>query len=104
MPKYGNLRNTKTNECWVVKVVLAKDGQICDLTSQLAKIVSNETHVDPNTLVVADIFNARFHKIFSPNESLSSIMDRDDIFVYELPMLRKRMVDNEQEITTESEM
>lgn len=26
----------------------------------------------------------RFHKIFTPNESLTSIMERDDVFAYEI--------------------
>ncbi|XP_037832828.1 ubiquitin carboxyl-terminal hydrolase 11, partial [Kryptolebias marmoratus] len=30
------------------------------------------------------VFNHRFYKIYNPDESLSCILDRDDIFVYEL--------------------
>lgn len=81
--------------------MVTKDGLIRDLTTVLSKIVSNERQVDPDTLVVADIFNARFHKIFDPKESLSAVMDRDDIFVYELPMLQK--IDTEK-TTTNSRM
>jgi len=33
-------------------------------------------------MLVVDVYNHRFHKIFSPNDSLTQIMDRDDIFVY----------------------
>lgn len=31
--------------------------------------------------MVTDIYNHRFHRIFSSDENLSSIMERDDIFV-----------------------
>lgn len=37
-------------------------------------------------MVVTDVYNHRFHKLFSPSEALSHIMDRDDIFVYEVPI------------------
>ena len=33
-------------------------------------------------MVVADVFNHRFYKIYHADESLSCILDRDDIFVY----------------------
>ena len=32
-------------------------------------------------LVVVDVYNHRFHKVFMPNDSLTQILDRDDIFV-----------------------
>lgn len=32
-------------------------------------------------MVVADVFNHYFHKIYTSGESLSCILDRDDIFV-----------------------
>lgn len=32
-------------------------------------------------MVVADVFNHRFYKIYTSDESLSCILDRDDIFV-----------------------
>jgi len=32
-------------------------------------------------MLVVDVYNHRFHKVFSPNDSLTQIMDRDDIFV-----------------------
>ena len=37
-------------------------------------------------MVVTDVYNHRFHKVFSPSEALSHIMDRDDIFVYQVPI------------------
>uniref|UniRef100_A0A8C7ZNK1 ubiquitinyl hydrolase 1 n=1 Tax=Oryzias sinensis TaxID=183150 RepID=A0A8C7ZNK1_9TELE len=37
-----------------------------------------------HSMVVADVFNHRFYKIYNADESLSCILDRDDIFVYEL--------------------
>uniref|UniRef100_A0A8B9LH89 Ubiquitin carboxyl-terminal hydrolase n=1 Tax=Astyanax mexicanus TaxID=7994 RepID=A0A8B9LH89_ASTMX len=42
----------------------------------------------PVQMVVADVFNHRFYKIYQVDESLSCILDRDDIFVwYRLTML-----------------
>ena len=32
-------------------------------------------------MVVTDVYNHRFHKVFSLTESLTQILDRDDIFV-----------------------
>lgn len=33
-------------------------------------------------MIVTDIYNHRFHRIFATNENLSSIMERDDIYVW----------------------
>jgi len=35
----------------------------------------------PFQMVVTDVYNHRFHKIFSPDEGLNHILDRDDIFM-----------------------
>lgn len=32
-------------------------------------------------MIVTDIYNHRFHRIFATNENLSSIMERDDIYM-----------------------
>lgn len=32
-------------------------------------------------MIVTDVYNHRFHKIFSMNDQLSAITDKDDIFV-----------------------
>jgi len=45
-------------------------------------------------MLVVDVYNHRFHKIFSPNESLTQIMDRDDIFVFVLSMSSLLLVAN----------
>ena len=37
-------------------------------------------------MVVTDVYNHRFHKVFAMTEAISQIMDRDDIFVYEVPV------------------
>lgn len=33
-------------------------------------------------MMVTDVYNHRFHKIFPPEDGLNHILDRDDIFVY----------------------
>ena len=35
-------------------------------------------------MVVADVYNHRFHKVFHITESVTHIMDRDDIFMFVL--------------------
>lgn len=37
-------------------------------------------------MVVTDVYNHRFHKVFVMSEAISQIMDRDDIFIYEVPV------------------
>uniref|UniRef100_A0A8D3CV65 Ubiquitin carboxyl-terminal hydrolase n=1 Tax=Scophthalmus maximus TaxID=52904 RepID=A0A8D3CV65_SCOMX len=49
--------------------------------------VSLDPYAKPVQMVVADVFNHRFYKIYNADESLSCILDRDDIFVYELNVL-----------------
>ncbi|XP_060930905.1 ubiquitin carboxyl-terminal hydrolase 11 [Limanda limanda] len=62
------------------RVVVPKAGKVSDLCSAL----SETTGVPPSQMVVADVFNHHFFKIYNSDESLSCILDRDDIFVYEL--------------------
>uniref|UniRef100_A0A3Q3SA39 Ubiquitin carboxyl-terminal hydrolase n=1 Tax=Mastacembelus armatus TaxID=205130 RepID=A0A3Q3SA39_9TELE len=58
------------------RVVVPKAGKVSDLCSAL------KTHV-MFQMVVADVFNHRFYKIYNADESLSCILDRDDIFQQE---------------------
>ncbi|KAJ3585898.1 hypothetical protein NHX12_012306 [Muraenolepis orangiensis] len=62
------------------RLLVPKAGKVSDLCSTLSKLTS----VSANQMVVADVFNHRFYKIYRADESLSCILDRDDIFVYEL--------------------
>ncbi|XP_078273394.1 ubiquitin carboxyl-terminal hydrolase 15-like isoform X3 [Rhinoraja longicauda] len=62
------------------KVVVPKIGIISDLCTALSTL----SHVPADKMVVTDIYNHRFHRIFSMDENLSSIMERDDIFVFEV--------------------
>lgn len=41
-------------------------------------------------MIVTDIYNHRFHRIFATNENLSSIMERDDIYVWVLSLAERR--------------
>merc|ERR1719186_1211152 len=54
-----------------------------DLCNTLAKVTNVDVNV--SSLIVTDVYNHRFHKIYEPDDSLSHILDRDDIFVYEIP-------------------
>ncbi|XP_069760274.1 ubiquitin carboxyl-terminal hydrolase 15-like isoform X3 [Narcine bancroftii] len=62
------------------KVVVPKIGIISDLCAALSAL----SNVPADKMVVTDIYNHRFHRIFSMDENLSSIMERDDIFVFEV--------------------
>lgn len=64
------------------KLTVPKTGGVADLCEVLSQYVD----VKQEFMVVTDVYNHRFHKVFSPSEALSHIMDRDDIFVYEVPI------------------
>uniref|UniRef100_A0A4W3I552 Ubiquitin carboxyl-terminal hydrolase n=1 Tax=Callorhinchus milii TaxID=7868 RepID=A0A4W3I552_CALMI len=59
------------------KVVVPKIGIISDLCAALSTL----SGLPADKMVVTDIYNHRFHRIFSMDENLSSIMERDDIFI-----------------------
>uniref|UniRef100_A0A8C4U7T8 Ubiquitin carboxyl-terminal hydrolase n=1 Tax=Falco tinnunculus TaxID=100819 RepID=A0A8C4U7T8_FALTI len=61
------------------KVVVPKIGNILDLCTALSAL----SGVAADKMIVTDIYNHRFHRIFGMDENLSSIMERDDIYVTE---------------------
>merc|ERR1719186_318716 len=61
------------------KVTAPKNGTMGDLCVALGKLAN----VSGDSLVVTDVYNHRFHKIYTGEDQLSHILDRDDIFVYE---------------------
>ncbi|XP_075893390.1 ubiquitin carboxyl-terminal hydrolase 4 [Nelusetta ayraudi] len=62
------------------RVVVPKLGSVTDLCSALSKLCG----LPPENMVVADVYNHRFHKIYRRDDGLNQIMDKDDIFVYEV--------------------
>ncbi|XP_065605504.1 ubiquitin carboxyl-terminal hydrolase 4 [Cyrtonyx montezumae] len=62
------------------RVVVPMMGAISDLCESLSKL----SGVPPENMVVTDVYNHRFHKIFQTDEGLNHIMPKDDIFVYEV--------------------
>nr|XP_046253659.1 ubiquitin carboxyl-terminal hydrolase 11 [Scatophagus argus] len=74
------------------RVVVPKAGKVSDLCSALSEM----TGIHPTQMVVADVFNHRFYKIYNADESLSCILDRDDIFVYELSVPEEQQDEEEQ--------
>lgn len=74
------------------RLVVPKKGKISDLCMALAK----HTGVSPERMMVADVFSHRFYKIFQLDEPLSTILDRDDIFIYEVSG-RSSISDNTRE-------
>uniref|UniRef100_A0A8B9BPJ5 Ubiquitin carboxyl-terminal hydrolase n=1 Tax=Anser brachyrhynchus TaxID=132585 RepID=A0A8B9BPJ5_9AVES len=59
------------------RVVVPMMGAISDLCESLSKI----SGVPAENMVVTDVYNHRFHKIFQMDEGLNHIMPKDDIFV-----------------------
>ena len=60
------------------KVTVPKNGCMRDLCKALSALSGN---VDSNDMIVTDVYNHKFHKIYGPDEGLHHILDRDDIFV-----------------------
>uniref|UniRef100_A0A8B9BQ93 Ubiquitin carboxyl-terminal hydrolase n=1 Tax=Anser brachyrhynchus TaxID=132585 RepID=A0A8B9BQ93_9AVES len=58
------------------RVVVPMMGAISDLCESLSKI----SGVPAENMVVTDVYNHRFHKIFQMDEGLNHIMPKDDIF------------------------
>uniref|UniRef100_A0A8C3LGE2 Ubiquitin carboxyl-terminal hydrolase n=1 Tax=Chrysolophus pictus TaxID=9089 RepID=A0A8C3LGE2_CHRPC len=59
------------------RVVVPMMGAISDLCESLSKL----SGVPAENMVVTDVYNHRFHKIFQADEGLNHIMPKDDIFV-----------------------
>jgi ubiquitin carboxyl-terminal hydrolase 4/11/15 len=59
------------------KVTVPKNGNMADLCSAMSKL----SGIESQNMMVTDVYNHRFHKIYSPEEPLQQILDRDDIFV-----------------------
>ncbi|XP_032078070.1 ubiquitin carboxyl-terminal hydrolase 15 isoform X4 [Thamnophis elegans] len=72
------------------KVVVPKIGNIQDLCIALSTL----SGVAADKMIVTDIYNHRFHRIFTMDENLTSIMERDDIYVFEIAI--NRTEDTEQ--------
>ncbi|KAH0520379.1 Ubiquitin carboxyl-terminal hydrolase 15 [Microtus ochrogaster] len=66
------------------KVIVPKIGNILDLCTALSAL----SGVPADKMIVTDIYNHRFHRIFAMDENLSSIMERDDIYVFEININR----------------
>uniref|UniRef100_A0A3B3ZMD5 Ubiquitin carboxyl-terminal hydrolase n=1 Tax=Periophthalmus magnuspinnatus TaxID=409849 RepID=A0A3B3ZMD5_9GOBI len=62
------------------RVIVPKLGTVADLCSALSKLCG----FPPENMVVADVYNHRFHKIYRRDDGLNQIMEKDDIFVYEV--------------------
>ncbi|XP_055269795.1 ubiquitin carboxyl-terminal hydrolase 4 isoform X2 [Moschus berezovskii] len=62
------------------RVVVPLMGAVSDLCEALSRLAG----VAAENMVVTDVYNHRFHKIFQMDEGLNHIMPRDDIFVYEV--------------------
>ena len=67
-----------SNKCPIhYKVTVSKVGNMSDLCTSL----SNLSGVNGSKMVVTDVYNHRFHKIYTPDEALEQIIERDHIVV-----------------------
>ncbi|XP_039333041.1 ubiquitin carboxyl-terminal hydrolase 4 isoform X2 [Saimiri boliviensis] len=62
------------------RVTVPLMGAVSDLCEALSRL----SGISTENMVVTDVYNHRFHKIFQMDEGLNHIMPRDDIFVYEV--------------------
>ncbi|KAG7477995.1 hypothetical protein MATL_G00075790 [Megalops atlanticus] len=62
------------------RVVVPKLGTVADLCGALSTL----SGVPAENMVVADVYSHRFHKIYRRDDGLNHIMEKDDIFVYEV--------------------
>ncbi|XP_040059318.1 ubiquitin carboxyl-terminal hydrolase 4 [Gasterosteus aculeatus] len=62
------------------RVVVPKLGTVTDLCTALSKLCG----FPQENMVVADVYNHRFHKVYRRDDGLNQIMEKDDIFVYEV--------------------
>uniref|UniRef100_A0A8C5H0W1 Ubiquitin carboxyl-terminal hydrolase n=1 Tax=Gouania willdenowi TaxID=441366 RepID=A0A8C5H0W1_GOUWI len=58
------------------RVVVPKLGAVTDLCMALSKLCG----IPPENMVVADVYNHRFHKIYRKDDGINQIMEKDDIF------------------------
>ncbi|KAK6482428.1 ubiquitin carboxyl-terminal hydrolase 15-like isoform X1 [Huso huso] len=72
------------------KLVVPKVGYLSDLCAALSTL----SGVPADRMIVTDIYNHRFHRIFATDENLSSIMERDDIYVFEMAINRSECTDH----------
>ncbi|XP_035469936.2 ubiquitin carboxyl-terminal hydrolase 15-like isoform X4 [Scophthalmus maximus] len=72
------------------KLTVPKVGCISELCTSLSSL----SGVPAEKMIVTDIYNHRFHRIFATNENLSSIMERDDIYVFEVAVNRVEDTDH----------
>ncbi|XP_061124978.1 ubiquitin carboxyl-terminal hydrolase 15-like isoform X2 [Syngnathus typhle] len=72
------------------KLTVPKVGYISDLCTSLSAL----SGVPAEKMIVTDIYSHRFHRIFATNDNLSSIMERDDIYVFELAVNRVEDTDH----------
>ena len=59
------------------KVTCPKNGSMMDLCTALSTL----SGVPAANMMVTDVYNHRFHKIYNIGDGISHILERDDIFV-----------------------
>uniref|UniRef100_A0A8C7FXE0 Ubiquitin carboxyl-terminal hydrolase n=1 Tax=Oncorhynchus kisutch TaxID=8019 RepID=A0A8C7FXE0_ONCKI len=62
------------------RVVVPKLGSVTDLCSALSRL----SGILAENMVVADVYNHRFHKIYRRDDGLNQIMEKDDIFFFRI--------------------
>ncbi|KAJ8258597.1 hypothetical protein COCON_G00176090 [Conger conger] len=62
------------------RVVVPKLGTVADLCAALSAL----SRLPAENMVVADVYSHRFHKVYRRDDDLSNILEKDEIFVYEV--------------------
>lgn len=71
------------------RVTVPKLGHIADVCKAISEVVNCK----PQHMIVADVYNHRFHKVFTMHDSISGITDKDDIYVYQMPLMDPKNLD-----------
>ena len=57
-----------------------KRGIVWNLKEELGAL----SRIEAKQLAIVDVYNSRFHRIYSDRDPMTNILDRDDIYAYEL--------------------
>lgn len=84
------LRKLPISEPTELHVKVEKQGRILNLCESVAQAANerlpkeNKDKINHEKLIVVEVHSGHISKIYSPNDAVSMIMDRDDIRVFEL--------------------
>lgn len=67
---------------------MLKNGTMQDLCASMESLLEKDSSilnkVPRSRMIVCDVYSNKFFKIYEPNESVTNIRERDDIYMYVL--------------------